>query len=386
MVTRAVLVGSADERLATIVEEHAMRMARASFDDLATLARAGATQPDVVVVDVRGQGVLPSALEQLKREHRSTPVIIVASSLDPGLMLAAMRVGVNECIIEPITEEDVHAALSRVATIFERSKVAGEIFAFVGVKGGVGATTTAVNVATALAKSSPAKTSSLSNTLFVDCHFSFGDAAEFFGAEARFSIVDALENTHRFDESVFGSLVVETKAGVDLLASSGRPMLVDVDAERIRALLDFTANHYRYTVLDVPRSSPRMLDALEAATKIILVGNQELASVKNANVLANLLRQRYGNSRVMVTLARYDRNAEIGQDDVESTIGLSIAHVIPNDYGLAAAALNRGRPLFLNNHSKLASTYEQMADDLIGKKIEAPKPARSGGIFGRLTR
>ena len=63
---------------------------------------AGAAQPDVLVLDVRGQTQLPSALAVLKRQHPATSVILVASQLDPALMLEAMRAGVNECVAEPL--------------------------------------------------------------------------------------------------------------------------------------------------------------------------------------------------------------------------------------------------------------------------------------------
>ena len=78
---------------------------------------------------------------------------------------------------------------------------------FVGAKGGVGTTTVAVNVATALAKLAGTE-----RTLLIDLHVANGDAAVFLGAEPRFSIVDALENTHRLDEAFFRGLIVRTQS------------------------------------------------------------------------------------------------------------------------------------------------------------------------------
>src|SRR5690606_24286272 len=92
----------------------------------------------------------------------------------------------------------------------------GEVYAVIGAKGGVGATTVAVNVATMLNKLRP------SSTLLMDLHCTYGDAALFLGAEPRFSIVDALENMSRMDATFFRSLLTKTKSGVQLLASSER--------------------------------------------------------------------------------------------------------------------------------------------------------------------
>ena len=71
----------------------------------------------------------------------------------------------------------------------------------------------------------------------MDFHLSYGDAAVFLGAEPRFSVADAMENTHRLDEAFFESLVVQTKAtGVHLLASAERAVGT-VDMRRISTLL-----------------------------------------------------------------------------------------------------------------------------------------------------
>ena len=46
----------------------------------------------------------------------------------------------------------------------------------------------------------------------MDLHLAYGDAAVFLGVEPRFSVVDAIENTHRLDAAFFKGLVVKSKA------------------------------------------------------------------------------------------------------------------------------------------------------------------------------
>src|SRR5207247_10567574 len=128
------------------------------------------------------------------------------SGLTPDVRLGAMRAGVNECVSEPLTVDGVGGAVSRI--IAQRAMpVGGQIFAFVGAKGGVGTTTLAVNVASALA-------GQRQSTLFIDLHPAYGDAAVQLGAEPRFSLTDALDNTHRLDLAFFNGLTAQTKSGV----------------------------------------------------------------------------------------------------------------------------------------------------------------------------
>lgn len=378
MATTITLIGTSDRQLEELLRAPGVRLKTLPTVDMLALAQPAAAQPDVVVIDIRDTGSLPATLATLKRQHPDTGVVIVAARLDPMLMLEAMRAGVTEFVANPVTAADIKAAVERVSAT-RSSAAAGQVFAFVGAKGGVGTTTIAVNVATALAKATPDE-----RTLLMDFHLSYGDAAVFLGAEPRFSVIDAMENTHRLDQAFFESLVVQTKSKVHLLASSERT-LSGTDFRRTGALLQFATAHYRYTLLDVPRSEAGALDALEGITGIVIVANQELATVRNAGRMATALRQRYGKDRVQVVISRYDKQAEIGQEDVERVVGSPVCFTVPSDYRLALQALNKGRPLALDP-GKLADAFKTMAQALGGVQIEkAAEPQKSGGFLGLIT-
>src|SRR5207342_2896007 len=159
--------------------------------------------------------------------------------LDGTLVLDAMRAGANECVADPITQEDLNAALARIAAQ-RPARRRGDVFA--------------VNVATMLNKLHPA------STLLMDLHLTYGDAAIFLGAEPRFSTLDALENMHRMDVSFLRTLVTQTKSGLNLLASSDHAVSPPVDVTRVRSLIDLAANEFRFLVLDVPRADPVVMD------------------------------------------------------------------------------------------------------------------------------
>jgi len=249
------------------------------------------------------------------------------------------------------------------------------VFVFVGAKGGVGTTTVAVNTATALSK--------FGSTLVIDLHLAGGDAALYLGADPHFSVIDAIENTHRLDVSYFRGLLARTKTGPDLLASTDRTVTLAVDPPRVRTLIDFASRHYRFTALDVPRSDPAVLDALEAATKIIVVANQELATVRGAGRLTAMLRQRYSADKVTLVLNRSDRHAEIGLDDLERAVGRPIAASFPSDYRLALDALNHGQPLVTESKAALAEAFRGFARTLAGVTQQLEPPA-TRGLLSRL--
>jgi pilus assembly protein CpaE len=378
-VSTGIKILSSDPLLAQLFAQTGKRCVADGFDALAALARPGAPQPEVLVLDLREQPQFPQALTVLKQQHPATAVLLVVAQLDPALMLEAMRAGVNECVVSPINLPELQAVIKRLLKN-SLPTTSGDVFAFIGAKGGVGATTVAVNVATSLAKSSP------ESTLLIDLNMACGDAAVFLGEEPRFSVTDALENVHRLDAAFFRGLVVRSKSGLDLLGASGRPMPGPVDAARIRAVLEFSSQTRRYTVLDVPRSDPAVLDALEVATQIVIVANQELATVRSASRMAATLRQRYGQHRLNLVLTRTDRQAEIGHEDVQRAVGLEVRQTFPSDYRLALYAMNKGRPVVMDNHNQLSGAFTTFARELgsVPGEVEEPK-RRTGSVFGRLT-
>jgi pilus assembly protein CpaE len=373
-----IIVGPRDPKLEELVRASGQATTVTWLSDLSTLVDAKATQPDVLLVDVRGGNVVPPQLATLKRQHPATNVVLLASTLDPAVMLEGMRAGVNECIAEPLRQADVDAALSRLLGQ-HASAAGGPVFAFVGAKGGVGTTTTAVNVATTLAKLSPG------GALLMDLHLAYGDAAVFLGADARFSVLDALENLHRLDAQFLKSLVCRTVSGLDLLASADRPATRLLDVRRLGSVIQLAASQYAYTVLDVPRSDLTVLDTLDDVASLVVVANQELATVRNAGRMAAALRARYRKTNVTTVINRTDGRSEINQQDVEKAVGGTIAHQFPSDYRRALLAMHKGRPLALDNHNQLSASFNALARDLAGLGNQKAERAASGGFKGFLS-
>ena len=140
-----------------------MKLSPVAGSELADSRAAGrASSPTSSSSTCATRSHLPAALPVLKRQHPTTGVIIVANRLDPAMLLEAMRSGVNEVVADPVTVADLEAAIARLDRPTAGHAREGAIYAFLGAKGGVGTTTVAVNVATALARLVP------KSTLFID--------------------------------------------------------------------------------------------------------------------------------------------------------------------------------------------------------------------------
>lgn len=370
-----VAVLSNDLHLEEALRSAGLKVGPVTLDGLATASR-GTSAPAALVVDIRGERQLPPGLAAFRKQNTGTGIVLIASSLDPHVMLEAMRAGVTECLQDPVTPQALDQAVRRVL-VDALPEQLGRVVAFVGAKGGVGTTTLAVNTATTLARSAAGE------VLLVDLHTGSGDAALFIGAEPRFTVVDVLENVHRLDDAFFRGIVEKTKVGAEFLGSADRMSPSAADPQRIRALLDFSIRKYRVTVLDLSGSNVAALDSLEIASSIVLVTSQELPAVRSAGRLSQALRARYGGSRVKVVINRFDRNAEIGKEDVARVVGGTVDHAIPSSYREAVEALNVGRPVVLGK-GHLAESLRRLAGDVAGVPKAPAGPQRSSTMLGRL--
>lgn len=369
------IVGNADGELQALVAACGMRPLAMQVEQLASASTAAGPLPEALLVDVRRDRAILSHVASIKRRYPSMGIAIVAKLLDPELMLESMRAGVSEAMQEPLTAAAVQAAIGRVV-VRQAVNVQSRVYAVIGAKGGVGTTTIAVNLAAALARV-------LDDALLVDLNFAAGDAAVFLGVEPRFTVAEVLENTHRLDEAFLRSLVVRSRAGLDLLGSSPRIAPGSIDAGRLRAFLDFVTRYYHAVVLDVPRLDATLLDSLDLATGVFVVVNHELPTLRSAHRLVAALRQRYGD-RVGVVVNRSDKNAEITLEDIEKAVGLKITHVFPNDYRQAVAAINKGQPLAETTQGRLPESFHAFARSLTGQRSEETAQESGGGLFGWL--
>jgi len=365
---------SNDERLPEIFKAAGIKAARLTEAEAKTLGRTS-DAPAVLVLDVRPHHQIAPWINDVQKKQPNLAIVVIVSTLDARFILEAMRAGIKECLPEPITPQALDEAVRRLV-VGEQRERAGHVVAFIGAKGGVGTTTLAVNTAAALAKTAG------SPPLLIDLHVARGDAALLMGAEPRFSVLDAFENLHKVDESFLSGLVEKTQSGAYVLASSARPVNVATSPTATRTLLELAARRYRITVLDVPRTDPAMLEALDPATVIAVVTSQELSAVRGAAATVATLRQRYGSQRLRVLINRYDKNGPVSAKDIAKVVGEPVACMIPSDYRVAAEAINVGRPI-VSEDSRLGKALRSAAAELVnaGKATAEEQPS---GMLSRL--
>src|SRR5262249_28334303 len=149
----------------------------------------------------------------------------------------------------------------------------------------------------------------------------------------------------------------------------------------LRTVVEFAMRSYRYVVVDAGRYDPSMRETFDLASTIIVVATQELAAIRRGAYVAADLRKHYGADRIEVVLNRYDRAADIASEDLERAFKSRIAHKYPSNYRLAIDALNKGRPIVIDNHNKLAGSFAAHARALTGFSAAETPADRPAGLL-----
>jgi pilus assembly protein CpaE len=339
------------------------------------IRRVQSATPDVILVDIPADNAAMAmrAVELLHQELSESAVFAIGNMQQPQLIVSAMRAGAREFIERPTTTNDLLEAFVRLTSAqrkIRREGSRGKVFTVVNAKGGVGATTVAVNLALALQ-------SAHSNVALIDLAL-LGHAALHLNLKPAFTVSDAIHNLHRLDSSLLESFMARSSNGLQLLAGVNMPGVVEPSTAEFARLFDMLVNHYRYVVVDASSrldGATRLMCNLSET--VLLVGHTDVASLWSAARVLQFLAETGARERVGLVLNRFRKMPGFSETDAEAATGAKLLWKIPNQYFAVSAAIDRGTPLMEQNHTEIARSFRGLAHTLTQNDEQVKRAAWS---------
>jgi pilus assembly protein CpaE len=341
--------------------------------------------PNVVILESEnhGNGILAGLDELANVCDAGTRVIVVGRHNDVVLYRELIRRGVSDYLIAPISTIDIVRA---ICTLFNApdAKPVGKILAVVGAKGGVGASVVAHNIAWAVARDMAL------DAVIADLDLPFGTAGLDYNQDPTQGIADAVFSPDRVDTAVVDRLLSKCTDHLSLLAAPATlDRLYDFGAEAFDPIFDVLRLAVPYVVLDVPHQwTAWTRRVLVGADDILVVAAPDLANLRNAKSLIDLLRGSRPNDRrplYALNMVGVPKRPEIAPADFAKAIEDEPLAVIPFEPQMFGTAANNGQMIseIAANH-RISETFRALAQHLTGRG-EAKRP-RNGILSPILAR
>ncbi len=347
-----------------------------SLDELPRIIRE---RYDVVIVELDSNPEFALELIENICAETSATVMVYSNRTDPELLLRSMRAGAREFLSCPISTQTIAEALVRASVrrpIVTPVKAAeGQLFLFVGAKGGCGTSTLAANFAVSLAHESGRRTALL------DLNVPLGTTAIDLGLATTLSALDALMNLDRLDASFLDTLMAKHSSGLSVLAAPDECTSFDLLEESVERLLRVVREQFDYVVVDAGVGySPAARALLRSATKIYLVLQVSLPELRNANRLVRDALQPAGDQLEIVLNRFHPRSVELDEAAINKALTVPARWKVPNDYVGARKAQNSASPLVLAS-SPVSTVVRTMARHAAGLD-QGESKKRKFSLFG----
>jgi pilus assembly protein CpaE len=343
-----------------------------------------APTPNLILVETRLEvDDLIGALDSLAEVcDAGTKVMVVGHSNDVRLYRELLKRGVSEYLVAPVDVMSIITAISGIYHDAGTEKL-GQVYAFIGAKGGVGSSTVAHNVAWTIARMLG------SDVILADLDLPFGTAGLDFNLDPAQGIAEAVFGADRLDEVLLDRLLAKCEDHLSLLAAPvALDKAYDFTEEAFDQVLEIVQANVPTVVLDVPHLwTAWSRKTLIAADEVIVTAIPDLANLRNAKSIVDLLRQARPNDtppKLILNQVGVPKRPEIKPDDFAAALQITPIASIPFDPLLFGTASNNGQ-MIAEASAKTATSeiFGDIAQIVTGRK-ELKKARRRGLDFGPL--
>ncbi|MGX9987930.1 AAA family ATPase [Rhizobium sp. Z1P35] len=346
---------------------------------------SGVPTPNLIILETKANAAnLLAELAPLAAVcDPTTKVVIIGYYNDIGLYRELIRNGISEYMVQPVAMPDILAAMASIF-VDPDAEPLGRSIAFIGSKGGTGASTIAHNCAFGISNLFSTE------TILADLDLPYGTANIDFDQDPAQGIAEAVFAPDRLDEVFLDRLLTKCSEHLSLLAA---PSLLDraydFDGQAFQPVLDVLQRSAPVTVLDVPHVwSEWTRSVLSSVDEVVIAAVPDLANLRNAKNMLDALRKMRPNDRpphLILNQVGMPKRPEISPSDFCEPLEIDPIAIIPFDINLFGNAANSGRMISeVDPKSPTAETFSQISHIVTGRV--AIKKAKKGGLMGLLKR
>ena len=335
--------------------------------------RFAESQPELTIVVLSPDPELAWQCLELAHPTDWGRIVVVGPVSDGRLVVQALRTGIHDYVDDANLEADLRTALGRLK---QRSPAAttqtqGKIIACVPASGGCGASTIAVNVATALARENK-------RAALVDLRLEAGDLAPLLDLKPVHTLADLCESPSQVDRNLLEQTLVKHSSGIHLLAAPRHfREIASVTPGGVRQALLTASSMFDNVVADLGHPADEVqAEAVRLADIVLLVFRPDFTSLRNARrILEHLSELGVERDCVRMIANRCGQPREISSDKAAQVLGVETLFFIPEDLKAVNLANNSGVPVLLDSPSaRVSKSLLSLAMSVNDSRCRQAKP------------
>ncbi|MCD4719820.1 MAG: hypothetical protein K8S13_08160 [Desulfobacula sp.] len=301
----------------------------------------------------------------LKKEP-DTMVFLIDDGKDPDIILEGFRTGATDFLIPGFTGADVAACVKNGLKRSSGMVQKAEVFTVFSLKGGLGVTTLAINLADHIYDITKGK------ILLLDLNLFMGDITSYLDIVPSFTPYDLVGDMDRMDKQLLFSSLFRHDCGFFVLTTPEEINDSDsISGQDIFDMISLLKGYFDYIVVDSPHDfSERTLKLLPCTDRLLVMVQQSIPSAKSVQKVIEFLNEiDFKPDGLNIVLNRHLKKNEFKIVDLERILSGQISFVLENDYPLFIQAANKGATLnSVAKNSRINQQINQMAAGLTGIK------------------
>jgi septum site-determining protein MinD len=226
-------------------------------------------------------------------------------------------------------------------------------------KGGVGKTTTAINLGTAL-------TTFGRDVIVVDLNLSTPNVSLYLGApNVPVTLHDVLERNKKITDALYmhshGLKIIPASQSIK---HSGK-----IDYEKLSSLIKSLSGMAEYVIIDTSAGlTEETINSIKMGDDVLVVSTPELPSVTDA-LRTIKMAKKHGKKVSGIILTRvYDDELELSKEDVEAFLETPVIGIIPEDDSMREAVQMKNPVTHTHPNAPSSLGYKKLAAELLGEK------------------